>query len=108
MKIPKYIEDTLWPSSTYRARYEFDYDIVFGYDWGYAAGYTIRIYKYSAFEHIETFNKRLDKLKAWVERQPGGECIILRRPDATHYQAQYAVVTIYDPVMKCIEHLIRH
>ena len=42
----------------------------------------------------------------WVERQAGGEMIILEFPKETHYRRQYAVVTIFDPVMKYLESYI--
>lgn len=94
MKIPKYVADLMQ-----RAKYNFD---SFGNN--YAAGYTIDIAKYSHYESADTFRNEIDRLRKWVERQDGGEMIILNCPIFTrHTQMQYATVTIYDPVMKYIE-----
>lgn len=94
MKIPKYVIDLMS-----RAKYNFD---LRGNN--YAAGYTIDIAKYSHYESAGTFAAEIDRLQKWVERQPGGEIIIISRPILTkHKYMQYATVTIYDPVMKYIE-----
>lgn len=105
MKIPKYIEETLKPDyKGGQSRYEFDRFI--GHE-HYATGYTIRVYKQSHYEYASTLRQRVEKLKAWVERQPGGEAHILYAPDKTHHTQQYAIITIYDPVMQHIEHLVK-
>ena len=94
MKIPKYVIELMQ-----RAKYNFD---SFGNN--YAAGYTIDIAKYSHYESADTFRAEIDRLKNWVERQNGGEMIIINRPIQTrHSQMQYATVTIFDPVIKYIE-----
>lgn len=95
MKIPKYIIELMG-----RSKYEFDFCTK---NENYAAGYTVRISKYSSFQKAETFNTEIERLKAWVDRQIGGECVILDRPSETHYCRQYAVVTVFDPVMRHLE-----
>lgn len=76
------------------------------YDYGAnsEAGYTISIKKRSYYQTADTFKKEIQRLKAWVDRQKGGVCIVLSVPNKTvHKDMQYAVVTIYDPIMKRIE-----
>lgn len=97
MKIPKYEKELMS-----RARYNYDLS-----GNNYAAGYTIDIAKYSHQQTADTFSAEIDRLQKWVERQQGGEMIIINRPILTRYKyMQYATVTIYDPVMKYIEKYI--
>lgn len=85
-----------------RSKYNFD---SFGNN--YAAGYTIDIAKYSRYESANTFRAEIDRLKNWVERQNGGEIIIMSYPTLTiHNRMQYATVTIFDPVMQHIDKFI--
>lgn len=86
-----------------RSCYEFNYNYYIKHKDNYAVGYTIEIEKSSAYGYVDTFRAEIDRLKKWVERQPGGELVILEIPKETHYRRQYAVVTIFDPVMKHIE-----
>jgi hypothetical protein len=76
------------------------------YKENYAVGYTIRIAKSSEYGYIQTLHDEIDRLKNWVERQTGGELVLLEIPNDTHYRKQYAIVTIFDPVMKHIESFI--
>lgn len=94
MKIPKYIQNIM-----YRAEYEFDRCLK---NENYSAGYTVRIKKETPRTLVSTFEKEINRLKKWVEKQ-GSECYILYVPTTTHYYEQYAVVTIYDNVMQKIE-----
>ena len=97
MEAPKYIEEIMS-----RAKYEFDF---FKNNADYAAGYTIKIRKSTPYTKIDTFKAEIEKLKKWVEKN-NGEMVVLNFPNKTHYVNQVAIVTIYDPVMKHIEHFI--
>lgn len=99
MKIPKYVQELMG-----RAKYNFSLP---GKNPSAAAGYTIEIAKYSHYETADTFRAEIDRLKKWVERQPGGEMIVISSPSHTvHKTMQYATVTIFDPVMQKIERYI--
>lgn len=98
IKIPKYVQNIM-----HRAKYEYDF---FYNHSEYAVGYTIRITKATPYTKIYTFKTELETLKKWVERN-GGKMIILHIPNETHYINQYAIVTIYDPIMKYIEGYIQ-
>lgn len=99
MKIPKYVIELM-----NRAKYNYTLS---GKNKNYSTGYTIEIKKYSHYETADTFRKEIDRLKKWVERQNGGEMIIINCPTYTvHKTMQYATVTIFDPVMKYIEQYI--
>ncbi len=76
-------------------------------------GYTIKIQKYSEYQDTKTFEEEILRLKRWVERQMpkddlGVPTIIVHTefPMAFRHRQQYAVVTIYDPVMQKIEKYI--
>lgn len=100
VRIPKYVIELMS-----RAKYNY---ILCGKNDNAAAGYTIEIKKYSYYETADTFRKEINRLKKWVERQTGGEMIIISYPAHTvHKTMQYATVTIYDPVMKHIEQYIK-
>ena len=97
--IPKYIKDILS-----RSKYEFDYCTK---DKHYAPGYTIRIRKRTTQTLIPTHEKQVKRFQLWVQKQyqkryGGGNEPITE----THYRDQYAIVTVYDPVMKDIENKI--
>lgn len=97
MKIPKYVIDLMS-----RAKYNYTAS-----GNNYETGYTVDIKKYSYYETADTFAKEIDRLQKWVERQNGGEMIIISRPILTvHKTMQYATVTIFDPVMQHIEKYI--
>lgn len=73
------------------------------------AGYTIRIQKRTEYSLVTSLEKEIERLNKWVVRvMPKDDLgvptmVINSIPKATHYHKQYAVVTIYDPVMKWIE-----
>lgn len=99
MKIPKYVQELMG-----RAKYNYNLP---GKNPNAAAGYTIEIKKYSHNETADRFRAEIDRLKKWVERQPGGEMIIISYPSHTvHKTMQYATVTIFDPVMQKVEQYI--
>lgn len=100
MKIPQYIKELM-------SRAEYSYHLC-GKNDNAAIGYTIEIAKYSHYETADTFRKEIDRLKKWIERQRGGEMIIISYPTHTvHKTMQYATVTIFDPVMKQLEPYIK-
>ena len=101
MTIPKYVQELMQ-----RSQYEFNHHYYSKYSDNYAVGYTIEIEKSSTYGYAETLLAEIERLKKWVERQAGGEMIILEFPKETHYRRQYAVVTIFDPVMKYLESYI--
>lgn len=98
-EIPKYVCDLMS-----RSKYSFT---LCGKNPNAAAGYTIEIRKRSHYETADFFRSEIDRLKRWVERQPGGEMIVISCPTYTvHKTMQYATVTIFDPVMQKIERYI--
>lgn len=98
MKIPKYIQELMGRSS-----YEF---ITFRNHENFSTGYTIKIAKYSAYEQIDTLRKEVERLCNWANRVAADTAHILYIPTATRHRDQYAVVTIFDPVMQKIERYI--
>ena len=100
MKTPKYVIDMM-----NRAKYNFTLS---GKNENFSTGYTIEINKYSYYETAETFRKEIDRLKKWVERQNGGEMIIISCPTHTrHKTMQYDIVIIFYPVIQHIEQYIK-
>lgn len=99
MVIPKYVQELM-----NRARF------VLGSG---EAGYTIRIYKSTPYSKIPTLKEEVERLQRWVERMmPDDELgvptmVINSIPTKTHYCDQYAVVTIFDPIMQKIEKYIK-
>ena len=107
MKIPKYVQELLK-----RSQYVYD---SYQKDPNYAVGYTIRIGKRSPYTRAKSFKEEIERFRYWAERvfknQYNGTSdifYILYMPSRTHYSniGQFAVVTIYDPVMKDIEQFI--
>lgn len=101
MKVPKYIQDIM-------SRSEF----AIGYG---DPGYTIEITKATPYTKVETLQMEIGRLQKWVEREmPDYDweiptMIINRLPNTTRYGRQYAVVTIYDPIMRCLEkYMVKH
>ena len=83
MKIPKYVQELMERSS-----YEFNYCT---HNPNYAAGYKAEV----------------ERLCKWADSVAGTEIAhILSLPVATCYNRQFAIVTIFDPVMKHIEQYI--
>lgn len=99
MKIPKYIQDMME-----RARF------VVGYG---DPGYTIAIRKPTPYTQVSTFKVEIERLEKWVKRMMPKDdlgvptMIINKIPKKTHYANQYAIVTIYDPIMKQLEKYIQ-
>lgn len=93
MKIPKYVQDIMERST---------FVVGFG-----DPGYTIRIRKATAYTHINTFREEVLRLIRWCNRVPHiDDCPIGKLnciEQKTRYNYQYAIVTIYDPIMKYIE-----
>ena len=104
--IPKYIQELMK-----RSQYEFDFCTR---NENYAAGYTISIRKDRPYQRIETLRAEVQRLQAWVQREykkRGGDdqiTYLLSMPARTHYCNQYAIVTIFDPIMKDIEGYIKN
>jgi len=98
MKIPKYVINILS-----RAKYDFDFCTK---NENYASGYTICITKPTERTLISTFNKEIMHLVDWVNKQVSNTAFILYVPNKTKYTKQFAVVTIFDPVMQKIENFI--
>lgn len=99
MIIPKYVQELMS-----RARF------VLGVG---EAGYTIRIYKSTPYSKIPTLRTEVERLQKWVERMMPEDdlgvptMIVNCIPTKTHYCDQYAVVTIFDPIMQKIEKYIK-
>ena len=99
MSIPKYVQDLMS-----RSRYEFDF--CKNHE-NYAAGYTLRIKKSTAYTKIDTFKAELERLVKWANKAAGCEAAyVLDIPTETHYTAQAATITIFDPIMQKIEKYI--
>jgi hypothetical protein len=96
MEIPKYVQKQME-----RAKYNFSYEHE-----NYGVGYTIEIEKSTSYASIETLYQEMEKLKKWVDQQYGGKMDILYLPEATHYCRQYAIVSIWDPIMIHLEKYI--
>lgn len=98
MKIPKYIQDMME-----RAEFVLSYG---------EPGYTIAIRKTTPYTQVSTLKAEIERLEKWVKRMMPKDdlgvptMIINRIPKKTHYANQYAIVTIYDPVMKQLEKYI--
>ena len=98
MRIPKYVQELLSRSK---------YDFTLTKNPNYSTGYTIRIYKHSYHAQISTLKNEVERLVKWANRTGGVDtAFLLYIPEKTRYYDQAAVVTIFDPVMQKIEHLI--
>lgn len=90
--VPMYVMELLK-----RSRYNYTADHP-----DYAAGYTLEIEKRTVWAFVETLAKEIRRLEGWVKRN-GGTMSIISLPEQTRYCRQYAVVTIFDPLMKALE-----
>jgi hypothetical protein len=100
MTIPKYVQEMME-----RSQYEFDF---YKHRQGYAAGYTIRIRKATAYTRIDTLKGEIERLCKWADKIGGeGTAVVLDIPASTRYCSQAATITIFDPVMQHIERFIR-
>lgn len=99
MVIPKYVQELM-------SRSQF----VLGFG---EAGYTIKIFKSTPYSKIPTLKAEVEKLQKWVERMMPEDdlgvptMVINKIPTKTYYCDQYAVVTIFDPIMQRIEKYIK-
>ena len=99
MVVPKYVQEILS-----RAKFAIGYG---------EAGYTIEIDKATHYTYADTLRKEIERLQRWVVRNMPKDdlgvptMIINRIPKKTHYCRQFAVVTIYDPIMQRIEKYIK-
>ena len=99
MIIPKYVQDLMK-----RAKFAIGYG---------DPGYTLEITKETPYTHASTLDTEIKRLEKWVKRvMPEDDLdvptmIVNKIPKKTHYCNQYAIVTIYDPVMKELEKYIR-
>lgn len=98
MKIPNYVLDILS-----RSKYDFDFCTK---NENYASGYTICITKPTERTLISTFNKEIVRFVNWTNKQIPNTAFVLYIPNKTKYTKQFAIVTIFDPVMKKIENFI--
>ena len=99
MKIPKYVQELM-------SRSEYEYDRFTKHE-NYSAGYTIRICKHSEYAYADTLKTEVERLCNWANRAAGIEtAYILHTPTQTHHCKQYAIITIFDPIMQKIEQFI--
>lgn len=97
--IPKYVIDLL-----NRSVYEFDRFIDHP---DYAVGYTIRVKKATPYTKVDSLKKEIERLKKWADSRVGCETVyIINIPQKTHYCDQYAIITIFDPLMLKLEQFI--
>lgn len=101
-ELPKYVIDMMKRSFYY---YNFDMLNADAAE-SCAEGYTIVIKKATPYKRAETLCKEVERLQKWVNRQSGGDCRIIKLPEETTNGDQYAIVTIFDPVMKRLEKYI--
>lgn len=85
---------------------------------GYDPSYTIIIPKHSIYAQTATLKAEVEKTVEWAKRMMYGwenretnwklcpNIVVRHIPTETHYCKQYAVIDIYDPIMKRVEHLI--
>lgn len=109
MEIPKYIQTLLERS---------EWAVTAGrLPKGCDPGYTILLHKRTPYSLAATLKKDADALKKWCDRRMLSTCpgydlermpktVVHSVPKATHHHDQWAVVIIYDPVMKHLEHLV--
>jgi hypothetical protein len=110
MTVPKYVQELLsrseWAVKTHWFPKECD------------PGYTILLHKRTAFALAHSLEREARSLKGWCDRQmkrldpnydPEKHSVatIHSCPKTTHHHDQWAVVTIYDPVMKHLEPYIK-
>lgn len=102
MVIPKYVQELL-------SRSKFEFYRCTNHEY-YAPGYTIRVCKSTPYTYADTLKAEVERLVKWANRVTGVDgleiAFVLETPSETHYRNQYAVISIFDPVMQKIEHLI--
>ena len=70
-------------------------------------GYSIKIRKRTKYEYATTLRSRVDRILTWCNKQVGGSAEMISCPGCTNYTDQFAVITIYDPVMLRLEGFIK-
>jgi len=96
MEIPEYVREIM-------SRAEYEYDCCVNHE-DYAVGYTIRICKATARTYAATLEKEVERLCKWVDKMAGVKtAFVLFVPKKTRYCDQYAIVTVFDPIMQKIE-----
>ncbi len=93
MKTPNYIIAALSTAKFYFGR-------------NCVAGYSIEIHKASRYERATTLEDRCKSVINWANRQIEGSAEIVECPQVTHYEDQFAVINIYDPLMMSLEQYI--
>lgn len=76
--------------------------------------YTIILPKRTCYTQVRTLQAECDRLVAWGRRVMGRDydwdrfplIVVREMPTETHYYHQSAHVTIYDPLMMLLEHLV--
>ena len=99
MKIPKYVIELL-------ERSKYSYDNRYRKNENYAVGYTIEIHKRTEYAYVSTLKEEIERLEKFIVNN-SGEYKVIYIPSETHYNNQYAVVTIFDPMMKHLEQYIK-
>ena len=94
MKAPQYVTAPLKKAQYY-----------FGKDG--CPGYSIKIFKRTPYEYASTLRNRCDAIITWCNKQVAGSAALVSYPKDTHYTEQFAVITIYDPVMLHLEKHIK-
>ncbi len=76
--------------------------------------YTFAISKASAYETARVFRRDVERFLAWANREAKRSyglsqpvAYLLKIPEKTQHDQQYAVVKITDPIMKGIEEFIK-
>lgn len=103
MKVPKYVIEMLERSKFY-----------LGKQYSSIPGYTISIEKRTPYAYASTLKDEASRLVEWANREykkMSGDsdriAYINYVPENTYFKyKQSAIVTIYDPVMRCIEQYI--
>ena len=94
MKAPQYITTPLK-----RAEFYFGKDGV--------VGYSIKIFKHTRYEYAQTLRNRCSQIITWCNKQVPESAEMVFCPKETHNTNQFAVITIYDPLMLHLEKFIK-
>jgi len=70
-------------------------------------GYSIKIFKHTRYEYAKTLRERCSRIITWCNKQVEGSAEMVWYPTETRYDSQFAVITIYDPVMIGLEKYIK-
>lgn len=94
MNTPQYVSNALK-----RAEFYFGKDGV--------VGYSIKIFKHTRMEYASTLRNRCSQIITWCNKQIPCSAEMVSCPKETHYTEQFAVITIYDPMMLHLEQFIK-